>query len=392
MIKSLQQKAPDFLYTLALAILPVVAIFSVNVYGSFTVGIAVVLLALTKGGRGLAFDKVLALWIVALLTLAAASNLWAISSMGMKILKIDMVYIAGFVIYSGIALLSPLQSEKVMWRVAAMAALGMLLLTFELTFDLALLRTFKSPPAGEIFLPSVTNHGAVICALMFWPLFAWLQKRGERLAAMLAAAALAILLFKLGSSETAMGAFVISGVIYAMAKYLPRLTHWSLIVMIPVLIMLAPAIAMAVFNAFTGHDLGILGLRLEIWNGVAHYAMKNPLYGYGIEAARHIKNGFGFANLYYPRSYIMHPHNNFLQFWLEFGVIGAVFLSGFIVFVMMRLKRYAGDNYAPALACFAGVITVAATGYGFWQSWFAPLLFCIAAFVKLSFKAEKTTS
>lgn len=390
MIKSLQQKAPDLLYTLALAILPVVAIFSVNVYGSFTVGIAIVLLALTKCLQGVAIDKVLALWIVALLTLAAASNLWAISSMGMKILKIDMVYIAGFVIYSGLALLSPQQSEKVMWRVAAMAAVGALVLTFELASNLQLLRTFKSPPAGEAFPRSVTNHGAVILTLMFWPLFAWLQKRGERLAAILAAVALAILLFKLGRSETAMGAFVISGVIYILAKYLPRIAHWTLIVVIPLLIMLAPAIAIATFNTLAKYIGSTASKRLEIWDAVSHYIMQNPLYGYGIEAAKHIQN-FNFANLYYARSYIMHPHNNFLQFWLEFGIIGALFLSGFIVFVLLRLKRFAGENYAPALACFAGVITVAATGYGFWQSWFTPLLFCIAAFVKLSFKAEKAT-
>ena len=119
--------------------------------------------------------------------------------------------------------------------------------------------------------------------------------------------------------------------------------------------------------------------RLEIWDFVARYALENPLYGFGIEATKAVED-FDTRMLYHEDTTVLHPHNFALQFWIEFGVIGALFISAVIYYlfhIASYLKAPAGKL---ALASILAYMSVAATGYGFWQGWYLGLMIVMAAY------------
>lgn len=157
-----------------------------------------------------------------------------------------------------------------------------------------------------------------------------------------------------------------------------------------ILILTAPYISIWVFehygqaihnNAILGQGGAHGGDRLEIYNFVSHYILQNPLYGYGIEATRMIKD-FQSDFLFHGSNRVLHPHNFALQVWIEMGLIGAISLSVlFIAFYRILYKntiRGAGNGVIyyeayytvrTSLAMMVGFLALVSFGYGLWQGW-----------------------
>ena len=119
--------------------------------------------------------------------------------------------------------------------------------------------------------------------------------------------------------------------------------------------------------------------RLEIWDFVARYALENPLYGFGIEATKAVED-FDTRMLYHEDTTVLHPHNFALQFWIEFGVIGALFISAVIYYLFQIASYLKAPAGKLALASILAYMSVAATGYGFWQGWYMGLMIVMAAY------------
>ena len=64
-----------------------------------------------------------------------------------------------------------------------------------------------------------------------------------------------------------------------------------------------------------------------------------------------------------------HPHNSFLQVWVELGIVGAV-LAGLVLMLMLRaLVALPPGPRATALALVAAAAAVAFVEHGAWQAW-----------------------
>ncbi len=122
---------------------------------------------------------------------------------------------------------------------------------------------------------------------------------------------------------------------------------------------------------------------MEIWDFVARRALENPLYGFGVEATKAMKD-FDTARIYHPTTQILHPHNFALQIWIEFGVIGALLASGFFTWLCVSISKL---NIAEARQCLPALmacITLAAVTYGLWQGWWLGSFILLAVFCVLS--------
>lgn len=127
---------------------------------------------------------------------------------------------------------------------------------------------------------------------------------------------------------------------------------------------------------------GAAGPRLEIWDYVSRYAMGQPVTGFGIEVTRTITD-FDSAEIYQPGTSILHPHNFAVQLWIEFGVIG---VSWFVLWLALAFSIWGkmGPNaqYGYLLfPVFVMMLSIVATGYGMWQSWWLGLIFMNSALV-----------
>ncbi|MEM7525355.1 MAG: O-antigen ligase family protein [Pseudomonadota bacterium] len=130
-----------------------------------------------------------------------------------------------------------------------------------------------------------------------------------------------------------------------------------------------------------------LGHRIEIWVSVADRAVERPLTGWGLDATRRVpatREQYGGV----ARETIdLHPHNGFLQVWLELGAFGGLAAAAFFISSGVAVaRRFAGNAWASAASAgvFAAALVIFGAGFGAFQSWWLASLFTLVAFLALA--------
>lgn len=118
--------------------------------------------------------------------------------------------------------------------------------------------------------------------------------------------------------------------------------------------------------------------RFEVWNHAAEQAMKSPVYGQGIEALRFLKSEKFMENQ--KSDDVLHAHNAALQIWVEFGAIGILLVSFYLLYVF-RSIRAEDDPHVRLfyVSVFMVCFCCSMTGYGLWQGWLLGLFLVVAA-------------
>lgn len=109
--------------------------------------------------------------------------------------------------------------------------------------------------------------------------------------------------------------------------------------------------------------------RVVIWNDLAHMALQTPLHGIGINSIKYWSGPPGKPIDRQTRRLYWHPHNGYLQIWLELGLIGALLFCGAGYFLLDRIGKFQRDMQ-PYACALAGITLVAiGPGWGLWQPW-----------------------
>lgn len=111
--------------------------------------------------------------------------------------------------------------------------------------------------------------------------------------------------------------------------------------------------------------------RIEIWGMAATRALDTPLLGQGIDASRALPP-HGEVSRFSPITdslLPLHPHNAFLQVWLEMGGVGAALALALALLLLNGVKRMEPGDQPFALALFATSLAMISTAYGVWQPW-----------------------
>ncbi len=281
------------------------------------------------------------------------------------------------------------------WLFPLGLGLAAALAAVELLFHAPLYRLAGGTGAdGKVYL-GIFNRGVVAITLCFFPVFPLLVTVGERSALTVSVVALVACMLLLTESQSAQLAMLVGLLTYFLFPYRSKTAWFALAGATVLLILGAPFLAAWAFEPFAesldalpflGAGGGFAGARMEIWDYVARYALRSPFLGYGLEAARAIDD-FDSDELFRSGHSTLHPHNFALQLWLEFGLLGAVAGAAFCSYLLylMFTKLTPGQRRA-ALPAFMASLSLAATGYGMWQSWWLGLLFLVAAFVVLTTK------
>jgi O-antigen ligase len=132
--------------------------------------------------------------------------------------------------------------------------------------------------------------------------------------------------------------------------------------------------------------------RMMIWRVTVKHIAERPVLGHGLNAAR---------TLYPPGSQVyipfftsqgkpmwtinfepipLHPHNGFLQVWLELGFVGAMVLLGFLLMCVRAVMARGPDvvERAAGLGTLAATVLIYVVSFGAWQSWWLCGLFLLA--------------
>ncbi|MBT5570940.1 MAG: O-antigen ligase family protein [Alphaproteobacteria bacterium] len=237
------------------------------------------------------------------------------------------------------------------------------------------------------------NRASGIIALLAWTLVLVVQRQTGTLFAVCALLACIVVLAMLNSSAPLL-ALLVASLAAGLVLAAPGLAIWVIgfatvisIAVLPMWTIWAPDIAE--YLREVGHvDQGI-NHRLAIWEFAADRVIDKPFLGWGLDAARAIPGGRETFDLLVnidgdttPGEYLpLHPHNGFLQVWLELGLPG-ILLIGFITLAALRaINKYAVrrvEKACVAATCVSGILLFELS-FGAWQGWWQASLWVAAA-------------
>tara|TARA_B110000196_G_scaffold285439_1_gene268531 strand:+ start:693 stop:1919 length:1227 start_codon:yes stop_codon:yes gene_type:complete len=133
--------------------------------------------------------------------------------------------------------------------------------------------------------------------------------------------------------------------------------------------------------------------RLLVWEYVGSEIYKKPLLGHGVGTSRLIGQNI---ILNAPNSDIeikggipLHPHNNFLQIWLELGIIGIIIITLIWIKVIKFGIRIRKNSYILGTGICSSIVTIFVIcnlSFGVFQAWWMSI---IAFIFLISFQSTK---
>lgn len=292
--------------------------------------------------------------------------------------RIAAIALATYVLAASARDLSPTELRTLSLVIVAGFALALLLLLAEQLTGLAG-RDWYYTRIGrpEALDPTLLNRPGAILLLAAWPAALALHRLGRsRLALLPPLFALATVLAGVSSSNklAAVLALVAAAAVWRFRRIALRalpLTIVACLLAAPLLptTILSPAL---MEDRFDDYDSGLH--RLYIWEFSAWRIADRPLTGWGLNAAPLIPGGEAKLPQGGNRMNV-HPHNAFLQVWLELGGIGAAALAVLLLAVAGALARW---REAFTAACGAGLLVsalvIANLSFGVWQTWWMAVL------------------
>jgi O-antigen ligase len=144
--------------------------------------------------------------------------------------------------------------------------------------------------------------------------------------------------------------------------------------------------------------------RINIWKFTADKVYERPIAGIGIRSARTLDSKSVFTRERREKKFGArprinaphpgwHPHNVYLQTWLELGAIGAALLLAVGIAALWQLQHLNPLFERAGYALFAICGAVGVSGFDLWQTWLlATLALAWTAMLLASYLPTKASS
>lgn len=273
-----------------------------------------------------------------------------------------------------LSIVRPAMRRFIGWGFLGGVLIGMGLVVYDVQYDAVLHRMIYGTETSF----DINNfHRALVgLALLVFP--------AALVAYRLRQAALAVF-FPLGylgvtfqsTSETALAGVATGILVWFISWHRPRLGGWLVGAAFAVLVLGAVPIAMLLGQSGLIEQEALMlsaRHRIELWVYTATQVMEMPLLGHGIEASQatfpravEISAILSAGNTMQHQ----HAHSMFLQVWFELGLVGALLLTAFGLWLVYAASRLDGAARAVSLASFAVAVTMlSVTSFSAWHTWF----------------------
>ena len=117
-------------------------------------------------------------------------------------------------------------------------------------------------------------------------------------------------------------------------------------------------------------------LRLDIWRTSLELIYQRPFAGWGLDPMKFYPEGQTIGELYPERepTNFAHPHNAFLQIWLELGFLGSALLGLILFFLGREILKLRESAQPFVIAILVSCVLVMMVSHGIWQSWWVATL------------------
>ncbi|MBI1206997.1 MAG: hypothetical protein GC191_06875 [Azospirillum sp.] len=314
---------------------------------------------------------------------AGLSLIWtpAPAHAGLTMAALVSIFLPGFVLLGMVAALPAAARPPLENAFLAGLGTGLLLLLVEIVTDApisAMLDRAFGAAAGPL---AAGGKPATIFALMIWPAAMMLYRRGRIVAAHLLPSVFGALSL-LGAASTSLLAMAAGLGVMAIAW---QSTAVARRVLGSVLIVCFVA-AVPIARGLDAFDLGSAEWlssasrdRVELWTAAADRVLDQPLFGFGLDAAR----GPDISGET-PGLGSLQPRDVFLQIWVELGVVGAGLSLAIALAALAALHTLPDQIQRFALAGYASTWVILGTAYGAWQEWWLCTILTAAAALVLA--------
>jgi len=326
--------------------------------------------------------------VAALIAWAAISAFWTLdgTQAATLCLRLAGLCLAGFIMLHITNYTAPEIRERLKKALLIGYGLGLLVLIIgyvyvERTGD-SLWSSFYNDPLTTL------NNGAVVMALLLWPVAAIVWYRIHPAATVLLFSAI-IGGFLFLSSGAALLSIVSGLIAFFLVLFYGRPAGLTIGAVIAVFFLIAPTMTeferrSGIFEDYVSALPSSTEHRLLMWDFVTTKIDEKPLFGWGMDSSRHLpQEDFRLS----PNTEIMplHPHDAALQIRLELGWPGVIIAAGliFAVFWSMLIADTAPWTMAVRSGAAVAYLSVGAVSYGVWQNWWIATAWALAAIVSI---------
>jgi exopolysaccharide production protein ExoQ len=307
--------------------------------------------------------------------------------------------VAAFLVASSFTLHAAAEARVLAKSALAGLLLGVTFLLIELAFDGPVKRFVTNnivqlfdlnPKKAEVVNGEVTEVSAfllnrnvtslvllLIPGLLFTAALAARAARHAVLAGLTLAAATCVLVSESGTSLVAfsLGAAVLGlSALSLKAARMVLMTAWTIAMLFAVPLSALPYDLG--WNRWTWLPPESVAARFYIWKHFSEKVGNKPIGGIGIRGTRklQLRLPVDLGTLDEPDQKadgrrVPHPHNIFLQIWLELGAIGALLALGVGLAALWQIGTLPPLIQLGAAGLFAVCAAVGASGFDLWQTW-----------------------
>lgn len=182
------------------------------------------------------------------------------------------------------------------------------------------------------------------------------------------------------------GAVLAVGVAIGISLLFTRYRTWVVAagVGLTMIVLVVPAARQKVLLQDTSGEV-----RQALWQGTVHLLKARPLQGAGLA---NFPDVYAQYKLDRHVELLLYPHNLFLDFWVEFGLLGAIWIT--IVLLRFMWNALHNTKHAHSLVLLTGMMAMVAYGLvdvPYFKNDLAVLFWVFLAFSDVLFKANPTT-
>lgn len=259
-------------------------------------------------------------------------------------------------------------------RLGLLLALGIGLAAIGVMVDLRTGMAFRR--AAGLRPDLFVSNRTVVVLLLLLPPMALLLRGAQRWLALVPAGLVvaAILVSESGAAKLGLAACVALGLVGWIA---PRAAVLVLAAGTLALLAFAPVIGTVADKLLPSHAVlaaedAHAGDRIAIWQSFGAAVQKRPVLGSGFAASTRMADDPVAGTVAEPLRRMLgagHPHNAFLQIWVELGGLGALVAAALIALLCRAMLDLDGMARRLAIGLGAATLSIWAVSHGAWQAW-----------------------
>jgi O-antigen ligase len=329
--------------------------------------------------------------IAAAVLYTLVSALWSPATSAMRAASgIALGAVTAFALFISLRALDEKEKTTLLGLFAVGYALGLGLFINELACNYPIYRWFGGLDPTHHIPENMPKRSAALFALLTWPLLAAISRHKSRAIVGIVGGIIACTLV-FATNRSAVVGLSAGLVVWVLATQWPDLMRKMLLTGFGAALLLAVPVFLAlphIPSSLTEEFLPSVQQRMKIWTLTTRHVEDAPWLGHGLDSSKNLRTKITAADAtsYLPEGEAVisaHPHNIFLQLWLDLGLAGVLLWGLVLGRAIIGIKKLGAATQPYALALGVTGLAMLCTTFSILEAWWASGYIVAALFMAL---------